>query len=179
MSPNVWANNRENEFILVKTTTFATIAAIALAFGSTATPAKAGSVELGLLECVVDGGTGLVFGSSKELACEFIPANNSEAREPYFGAINKFGIDIGFTDTSVIEWIIVAPTTDYEYRLGSLAGIYRGVAAEACAAAGAGVNVLVGGSQDTISLQPVSLQAQEGINIALGVAALELRSVSN
>lgn len=144
-------------------------------------------MELGLLEYVVDGGTGLVFGSSKEPACEFIPANDSEAREPYFGVINKYGIDIGFTDTSAIEWIIVAPTTDYEYLLGSLTGIYRGVAAEASAAAGASASasasasadILVGGSQDTISLQPVSLQAQEGINIALGVAALELRSVSN
>lgn len=69
MSPNVWANNRESEFILVKTTTFATIAATALAFGSTAPPTKADSVELGLLECVVDDGKGLVFGSSKEPAC--------------------------------------------------------------------------------------------------------------
>ncbi|WP_394687959.1 DUF992 domain-containing protein [Hoeflea sp.] len=164
---------------MVKTTTFATVAAITLAFASTTGPARADSLELGVLECVVDGGTGFIFGSSKELACEFIPANDSEAREPYFGVINKYGIDIGFTDTSVIQWAIVAPTTDYQYRLGSLAGTYRGVAAEASATAGAGVNVLVGGSEDTLSLQPVSVQTQEGVNIALGVAELELRSVSN
>jgi hypothetical protein len=166
---------------MFKTTNFASIAAISsvLALGTATAPAKADSVELGLLECVVEGGTGFVFGSSKDLACEFIPANDGEAREPYFGVINKYGIDIGFTETSVIEWIIVAPTTGFEYRQGSLAGNYRGVTAEASAAAGAGVNVLVGGSQDMISLQPVSVQGQEGVNVALGVAELELRSISN
>lgn len=88
---------------MVKTTIFATVAAITLAFASTTSPVRADILELGVLECVVDGGTGFIFGSTKELACEFIPANDSEAREPYFGVINKYGIDIGFTDTSVIQ----------------------------------------------------------------------------
>ena len=149
------------------------------ALGAATVPAKADSVELGLLECVVEGGSGFIFGSSKDLSCEYTPANDSAAKEAYFGVINKFGVDIGVTGTTVIEWVVLAPTTDYEYQAGSLAGDYRGVSAEATAAAGAGVNILVGGSDDTISLQPVSVQAQEGVNVAVGIAELQLRSTAD
>jgi len=163
-----------------KTKITAAAALFATAALSAATvPAKADSVELGLLECVVEGGSGFIFGSSKDLSCEYTPANDSAAKEAYFGVINKFGVDIGVTGTTVIEWVVLAPTTDYEYQAGSLAGDYRGVSAEATAAAGAGVNVLVGGSDDTISLQPVSVQAQEGVNVAVGIAELQLRSTAD
>ncbi len=150
-----------------------------VAFSATTVPSKADSVEIGMLECVVAGGTGFVFGSSKDLACEYTPANDSAATEAYFGVINKFGLDIGVTGTTFIQWAVLAPTNDYEYQLGSLSGDYRGVSAEASAVAGAGVNVLVGGSDDTFSLQPVSVQAQDGVNVAVGVAELQLRSAAN
>jgi len=149
------------------------------AIGASTVPSKADSVELGLLECTVEGGTGFVFGSSKDLACEYTPANESASKEAYFGVINKYGIDIGVTGTTVIAWVVLAPTTDYEYQPGSLAGDYRGVSAEASAAAGAGVNLLVGGSNETFSLQPLSVQAQEGVNIAVGIAEIQLRSTAN
>lgn len=151
----------------------------AAAFGATTVPSHADSVELGLLECVVEGGTGFLFGSSKDLSCEYTPANDSAAKEAYFGVINKFGIDIGVTGTTVIEWVVLAPTTDYEYQVGSLSGDYRGVSAEASAAVGAGVNILVGGSENTVSLQPVSVQGQEGVNVAVGIAEIELRSTAD
>jgi len=163
-----------------KTKISATAAIIAaVVFGAATVPSKADSVELGLLECVVEGGSGFIFGSSKDLSCEYTPANDSEAKEPYFGVINKYGIDVGVTGTTVIEWVVLAPTTDNEYQIGSLAGDYRGVSAEASAAAGAGINLLVGGSDDTFSLQPLSVQAQEGVNVAVGIAELQLRSTAN
>lgn len=163
-----------------KTTISAAAAVIATAaFGASTLPSRADSVELGLLECVVEGGSGFIFGSSKDLSCEYTPANDSAAKEAYFGAINKFGVDIGVTGATLIEWVVLAPTRDYEYQAGSLAGDYRGVSAEATVAAGAGVNLLVGGSDDTISLQPVSIQAQEGVNVAVGIAELQLRSAAN
>lgn len=163
-----------------KTKISAAAAAIAtIALGASAVPSQADSVELGLLECVVDGGTGFIFGSSKDLSCEYTPANATAPTEAYFGVINKFGLDIGVTGTTVIQWIVLAPTTDYEYQPGSLSGDYQGVSAEASAAAGAGVNLLVGGSDDTFSLQPVSVQAQEGVNVAVGIAELQLRSIAD
>lgn len=167
---------------MINTKHFSTAAAAVIAtvaFSAATVPSKADSVELGLLECVVEGGNGFVFGSSKDLACEYTPANADVPTEAYFGVINKFGIDIGVTGTTLIEWIVLAPTTDFEYQPGSLAGTYRGVSAEASAAAGAGVNLLVGGSDDTISLQPLSVQAQEGVNVAVGVAEIELRSAAD
>ena len=58
---------------------------------------------------------------------------------------------------------------------GDLAGTYGGASASATAVVGVGANVLVGGSNNTISLQPVSLQGQTGLGVAAGVAGLELR----
>ena len=49
-----------------------------------------------------------------------------------------------------------------------------GRAEEASLGAGLGANVLVGDSNRTVTLQPVSVSAQIGINIAVGVAALHL-----
>jgi len=166
---------------MIKTTKISAAAAVIATLGLSAAtvPAHADSVELGLLECVVEGGAGFIFGSSKDLSCEYTPANADAPKEAYFGVINKFGIDIGVTGATVIEWVVLAPTTDYEYQPGTLAGDYRGVSAEATAAAGAGVNLLVGGSNDTFSLQPVSVQAQEGLNVAVGIAEIQLRSAAN
>jgi hypothetical protein len=57
----------------------------------------------------------------------------------------------------------------------ALAGTYVGASASATAGVGAGANVLVGGSNNTISLQPLSLQGQVGLGVAAGVAGMELR----
>lgn len=166
--------------MITKTKSVAAAAILATAAFSAATlPAKADSVEVGLLECVVEGGTGFIFGSSKDLSCEYTPANDSQSKEAYFGVINKYGIDIGVTGTTLIAWAVLAPTTDFEYQKGSLAGDYTGVSAEASAAAGGGVNVLVGGSDQTLSLQPLSVQAQEGVNVAVAISELQLRSAAN
>jgi hypothetical protein len=71
-------------------------------------------------------------------------------------------------------WEVVAPTSR---TFGALAGRYAGASAEATVGAGIGANALVGGSNRTITLQPVSVQAQAGLNIAVGVGALELATV--
>lgn len=156
-----------------------TAAATALLAASFAAPALAQEgTEVGLLECVVEGGTGFIVGSSKDLACSFTPADAAQPQEAYFGVVNKFGLDIGTTGDAVMQWAVVAPTAD-TYSLGMLAGDYVGASAEASAGVGVGANVLVGGSSRTISLQPVSVQAQTGLNLALGVTEFQLRSAAN
>ena len=57
---------------------------------------------------------------------------------------------------------------------GMLAGTYVGATAEVSIAAGLGANVLVGGSNRSVALQPLSVQGQVGLNIAAGIGALEL-----
>jgi Protein of unknown function (DUF992) len=128
-------------------------------------------VEVGVLNCTVAGGAGFIFGSTKRLDCTL---QSGKRREAYTGRIEKFGIDIGFTTTSAISWAVFAPTTNL--RSGALAGNYAGATGEATIGVGLGANVLVGGSNKTIALQPLSVQAQQGLNIAAGVAGLQLRA---
>ena len=137
-----------------------------------ALPAQAANVEVGVLTCKVFGGAGFIFGSTKDIECVFEGLSGS--REPYYGSIDKFGLDIGFTGKSVIVWTVFAPSSDIPY--GALAGNYGGVSAEATVGLGVGANALVGGSKNSIALQPVSVQAQQGLNVAVGVAELKLRS---
>jgi hypothetical protein len=128
-------------------------------------------VEVGVLTCTVRGGAGYIIGSTKELRCRF---NKPGRDEFYFGSITKFGLDIGATQQSAIAWAVLAPTA--HLPPASLNGSYGGVSAEATIGLGVGANALVGGSNKSIILQPLSVQAQQGLNIAAGIAALQLRA---
>ncbi len=135
-------------------------------------PSQAGSVQVGVLNCTVSGGTGFIIGSTKNLICTFKHAGGR--RETYSGTIRKFGIDIGSTDRSYISWAVFAPSK--KVRSGALSGGYGGVSAEATVGAGIGANALIGGFDKSFTLQPLSLQAQSGLNIAAGIASLDLRA---
>ncbi|PBC10087.1 DUF992 domain-containing protein [Mesorhizobium sp. WSM3859] len=138
--------------------------------------AETGGVELGVLDCAIGGGTGFVFGSSKDLSCTFTPADKTFAPEAYFGAVNKYGLDIGTTSQSVMRWLVLTPMNNI-YAPGALAGDYVGASAEVTAAVGA--NLLVGGTGNAFTLQPLSIQTQTGLNIAIGVSQFQLRSTAN
>jgi Protein of unknown function (DUF992) len=129
-------------------------------------------VQAGTLVCDVSGGIGMIIGSHKEVQCLFNP-NQPGPTEAYFGGISKFGLDIGATSAGQMVWAVFAPTSR---AFGALAGVYTGATAEATIAVGLGANVLVGGSNRTIALQPLSVTGQTGLNLAAGVAQLELRS---
>lgn len=145
------------------------IAAAMLAMATGGAAAQSG-VEVGVLNCSVSGGAGFVIGSSKRLECVF---QSGDRREPYYGRINKFGLDVGVTSTGVIAWAVLAPTRTV-VEPGVLAGTYGGVTGEATVGVGVGANALVGGSRRTITLQPLSVGAQQGLNLAVGVASLTL-----
>jgi Protein of unknown function (DUF992) len=135
-------------------------------------PAAAQSrIEVGVLNCNVAGGTGFIIGSTKRLDCVFKRAGRDER---YTGTINKFGIDIGQTTASAIAWAVFAPSADI--ASGALAGDYGGISGEATVGVGVGANALLGGSTKTIALQPLSVQSQQGLNIAAGIAALNLQA---
>jgi Protein of unknown function (DUF992) len=152
----------------------AAIAAIvALAAASPASAQAPQGVKVGTLTCDISGGIGLIIASQKQVQCLFTPAQPGP-REVYVGAIRKFGLDLGATTGGEMVWSVFAPTTG---RIAALTGNYAGATAEATVGAGLGANVLVGGSDRTIALQPVSVQGQTGLNVAAGVAELELRPV--
>jgi uncharacterized protein DUF992 len=149
-------------------TMMATAAALALI-----TPAVAQTqdrVKAGTLTCDISAAIGLIITSKKDLTCMFTPSQPGP-RELYVGSITKFGLDLGATAGGEMVWEVYAPTNR---RFGALAGQYSGAAAEATVGAGLGANVLVGGSDRTVSLQPLSVQGQSGLNVAAGVAELDL-----
>ena len=133
-------------------------------------PAYAQAVQAGSLSCHEAGGWGFVFGSSHDIRCTFSPVSGKPER--YTGSISQFGVDIGYQQSAVIIWGVLAPTTIP--GPGALAGTYVGATASAAVGAGLGANVLVGGSNKSISLQPVSLEGGVGLNVAGGIAALTL-----
>lgn len=126
-------------------------------------------LEAGTLYCKVAGGTGLVFGSTKDLECIF---NRAGATERYAGTIMKYGIDIGSTSAGVIVWNVLSSTAAPEP--GALTGTYSGLTTEATVGVGVGINALLGGNNQSVVLQPVSEQAQQGLNLAVGIASIKL-----
>lgn len=150
------------------------IAAALLAAGAvTGMPAFAdeAGVKAGILTCNESSGWGFVFGSSRTLKCEYSGGPNAER---YTGSITKFGVDIGYLKSAVIAWVVFAPTATVAQ--GALAGNYAGVTGSAAVGGGVGANVLVGGSGHHITLQPLSIEGQTGLNVAGGIAALELKA---
>ena len=127
---------------------------------------------IGTLNCNVSGSVDLIFGSSKDLSCVFV--TTSGATETYQGSITKFGIDIGFTKEAQMVWLVFAPGS---IAPGALTGSYAGATASATVGVGAGANVLVGGSNKQITLQPVSVEGSVGLNVAAGIGEVELKYV--
>ena len=141
-------------------------AAASLALVSTA-QAQPG-VKAGVLSCDVSGGWGFVFGSSKDMNCTFSPTAGEPER--YTGSINKYGVDIGYTRGGIMVWAVFAPG---QIAHGALAGNYGGVTAGAAVGVGANAHALVGGANN-VTLQPLSVEGQTGLNVAAGVAGLSL-----
>ena len=127
-------------------------------------------VVIGTLTCNVASGFGFVFGSSRAINCTF--AGPGGRYEHYVGDISKFGVDIGFTQGGILVWTVVAPTA--ALAPGALAGNYVGGTASATVGVGLGANALVGGSNNSIALQPLSIEANRGLNVAGGIAAMTL-----
>ena len=135
-----------------------------------ATPAAAqAGIAVGTLTCSVASGWGFIFGSSRALNCTYATPGRYEY---YVGNISRFGVDIGYTQGGVIIWTVFAPTANL--APGALAGSYAGGTASATVGVGVGANALIGGSNRSISLQPLSVEGNQGLNVAAGIAAMSL-----
>ncbi len=146
------------------------LAAAIIAGAALGTPAVAqGGIQVGTLSCNASGAWGFIFGSTRSLACTFTGPGRVEY---YRGDISKFGVDIGYTQGGILVWTVVSPTANL--RPGDLAGIYGGATASATVGIGVGANALVGGSNNHVVLQPLSIEANRGLNVAAGIASLTL-----
>jgi hypothetical protein len=145
--------------------------AIAALLASIAGATAQQRVQVGVLECRGGASIGFIVGSVTNLGC--VLRVNGAPDDTYVATIRKVGLDIGITQESALAWAVYAPVA----RLGpgDLSGNYAGAQGSASIGVGLGGNVLVGGSANSIALQPLSVQGQVGLNLALGVEGLELR----
>ena len=151
------------------TLTLATLSLLAPIASANAAP----PVRAGILQCQGGQHVGFVVGSVASLECVF----QSEGRrpEPYVATIHRLGLDLGVTQLTRLSWAVNAPTN--RVGRGDLSGNYGGVGANASVGVGGGGNFLVGGPANSYALQPISVQGQTGLNVAAGIADLELTPV--
>jgi Protein of unknown function (DUF992) len=150
------------------------VAAITLGFCLPLAAQQAGGTKIGVLTCNTSASLGLIIGSHQKLRCSFKP-DNGGLPENYTGHVNRLGLDLGIKAGGVMAWGVFAPASGYHH--GALAGTYVGGSGSASLGVGLGANALIGGSHRSIALQPLSVEGQVGVNLALGVAGLTLRSV--
>jgi hypothetical protein len=152
----------------------AVTAAVMLAAAAAPTGALA-NIEAGGLSCTSPGAVGAGIGAVLNFNCVFVPSAGGRPHH-YAGVIRRVGLDLGYTQNVGLGWTVFAPTA--VIHPGDLAGSYAGVQAGASFGVGVGANALVGGSNNSFALQPVSAQAQGGVSVAAGLAGLELRPVA-
>ncbi len=148
-------------------------AALLAATATAASPTFADTPKIaaGTLTCHGHGRVGLIFGSKQTLRCEFQTLVSGRSYR-YTASVTKVGLDIGFTGESTLVWTVLGSSTDLPAN--ALEGNYGGVTAGVAVGVGANANALLGGSGQSIVLQPVSVEGQTGLNISAGVAGLSL-----
>ncbi len=145
----------------------------AAAFAVSAIPAAAQSrIEVGVLKCNVAPSIGYVVASQRDMRCTFVPNDGSRPHR-YTATAGRVGLDLGVTKEGVLVWGVFAPT--HRLNRKDLVGTYAGASAGAAVGVGVGANALVGGSNNTVALQPLSGEGSVGLSVALGVTALSLR----
>jgi hypothetical protein len=127
-------------------------------------------LRAGVLQCQGGQNVGFVIGSVTSLQCVF--QSEGGRPEPYMATVRRWGVDLGVTDQTRLTWAVTAPAGRVGH--GMLAGNYGGVGANASVGVGLGGNFLVGGPANSYALQPISVQGQTGLNVAAGVADIEL-----
>ncbi len=160
---------------MINKLTMMTGAAMIASVAAVALPTQAANpgVKVGVLTCDIEPGWGYVVGSTKPLHCSYAP--NKGRAERYVGDVQKVGVDIGYTTGSTMIWAVFAPASDV--GKDALEGDYAGASAGATVGVGGTVNVLIGGFDKSITLQPVSVEGGTGLNLAVGVAAINLKHI--
>lgn len=155
--------NRPIRTSLAALCTLTAMAASGAAFAQSDAPA-------GRLNCAVGSAIGLVVTSQRSMDCRFVPRRGPTQR--YVGTVRSFGLDLGSIRGSAMSWRVYGPYA--RAPMGALNGRYAGASAGASIGSGAAATVLVGGVDNQVRLQPLSLQSSRGINVALGVTGFEL-----
>lgn len=143
--------------------------ATSLAFAPAAQAAPKG-VKVGMLTCSMSDGWDLIR-TNRDLRCIYYPAG-SDQPEHYIGNMDSVGVNLGYREEGKIAWAVLAPSSDV--RPGALEGDYAGVTAGATVGLGLDANVFFGGMDKSIALQPISVEGNEGVDLAAGIGLVQL-----
>lgn len=156
----------------MRSSLFAGLTAIVVAAtGAGAHAQQMDRLRVGVLECRGGTSIGFIVGSVTHLGCVLRADGLPEDR--YIATIRKVGVDLGITQESTLAWVVYAPVA--RLGVGDLSGDYAGAQGSAAVGVGLGGNVLIGGSANSIALQPLSVQGQVGLAVSAGLESLELR----
>ncbi len=130
--------------------------------------------QLGSMICTRISGTGynLLIHSKTQVRCTF--KGRVDAEQWYLGETGvALGVDLKWNKEETILFGILSTTVKFVPEGDFLSGRYGGVKADAALGVGAGAAVLVGGSRDTIALQP-AVEGSTGVGVSAGLSYLNL-----
>lgn len=145
---------------------------LSLVMGASQANAQESRARAGELVCRGGPSVGLIVGSSQRLSCTFRSFETGR-RYTYSGSMRRIGLDVGVTSGSRLLWLVFSAQS--RVKRSTLAGRYVGASGDASFGFGLGANILIGGRNSSITLQPLSVQGQTGVNLAVGVSSLTLR----
>ncbi|HEY1747787.1 MAG TPA: DUF992 domain-containing protein [Xanthobacteraceae bacterium] len=129
--------------------------------------------QAGMLRCNLDPSVGFVIFGHQSMQCKFQPVSGTI--QAYDGAINTVGLDLGVSGGGRFAWAVFGSASGMP--VGALAGEYVGASGDIGLGVGVGANVLVGGSNRSVALQPVSLEGSMSVEAVAGLSQLKLRPV--
>ena len=129
--------------------------------------------QAGMLRCNLNPSIGFVIFGHQSMECKFQPVSGPV--QAYDGAMNTVGLDLGISGGGRFAWAVFGSASGIPN--GALAGEYVGASGDIGLGVGVGANVLVGGSNRSVALQPVSLEGSMAVNAVAGLSQLKLRPV--
>ena len=149
-------------------------AGLSLSLAAAATPANAAVVQAGILNCAIGPSVGFIVATPAQMACTFYPSSGEHA-EKYTGVVTKAGVGAGIVAGTAMSWAVFDLQNNYSTK--GLAGTYAGASGEVAMGLGVGVNVLFGGSNESLVLSPVSVQGSVAVGGGVGVTLMHLSRV--
>ena len=150
--------------------------ALAVLAASPVVMADEHGVQLGVLKCNVVPGSrvNLIIRSTADVECTF---NNAGTTENYVGETGiGLGLDLSFKSDEEMHFAVFAASSDVSAGSHALAGKYVGAELNAAAGVGLGAKALIGGSNDSFSLQPLALETSTGLGASGGLSFLYIQA---
>jgi hypothetical protein len=131
--------------------------------------------RVGTLQCRLLGNNLSILIENQQMDCAY--SDDAEGGVPahYTGTLTKVGPNISINGQGELAWGVIAATS--HIGPGALAGSYTGPGVSAKIGVGGGGAILVGGSDNTFSLQPFNIEAGTGLGWNAGVENLTLTYV--